>query len=82
MADITRRLGWRHLRGAPTAHIRHHRSGELAHDGTGLSFWYRALHAAAHLGSRQDVAVPAQSPWPYHFAGVSGRARQYTADQG
>ena len=28
MADITRRLGWRHLRGAPTAHIRHHRDGE------------------------------------------------------
>jgi regulator of protease activity HflC (stomatin/prohibitin superfamily) len=46
MADITRRLGWRHLRGAPTAHIRHHRSGGLAHDGTGLSFWFRALNAA------------------------------------
>ncbi|MHB9858421.1 SPFH domain-containing protein [Streptomyces sp. YIM S03343] len=46
MADITRRLGWRHLRGAPTAHIRHHSSGQLAHDGTGLSFWFRALHAA------------------------------------
>ncbi|MFF7333574.1 SPFH domain-containing protein [Streptomyces sp. NPDC090306] len=43
MADITRRFGWRHLRGAPTAHIRHHRAGTLAHDGTGLSFWYRAL---------------------------------------
>jgi SPFH domain / Band 7 family len=46
MADITRRLGWRHLRGAPTTHIRHHRSGGLAHDGTGLSFWFRALNAA------------------------------------
>ncbi|MFE0516020.1 SPFH domain-containing protein [Streptomyces sp. NPDC058964] len=46
MADITRRLGWRHLRGAPTAHIRHHRSGELAHDGPGLSFWFRSLTAA------------------------------------
>lgn len=45
MADITRRFGWRHLRGAPTAHIRHHRAGTLAHDGTGLSFWYRALSA-------------------------------------
>lgn len=42
MADITRRLGWRHLRGAPTAHVRHHRSGRLAHDGPGLSFWYRS----------------------------------------
>ncbi|MEU1185324.1 SPFH domain-containing protein [Streptomyces sp. NPDC005820] len=46
MADITRRLGWRHLRGAPTAHIRHHRSGTLVHDGPGLSFWFRALTAA------------------------------------
>ncbi|MEU1513584.1 SPFH domain-containing protein [Streptomyces sp. NPDC005811] len=46
MADITRRLGWRHLRGAPTAHIRHHRAGTLAHDGPGLSFWFRALTAA------------------------------------
>jgi regulator of protease activity HflC (stomatin/prohibitin superfamily) len=46
MADITRRLGWRHLRGAPTAHVRHHRSGRLVHDGPGLSFWYRALTAA------------------------------------
>ncbi|WBO63228.1 SPFH domain-containing protein [Streptomyces camelliae] len=46
MADITRRLGWRHLRGAPTAHIRHHRRGTLLHDGPGLSFWFRALTAA------------------------------------
>ncbi|GAA1036015.1 SPFH domain-containing protein [Streptomyces murinus] len=46
MADITRRLGWRHLRGTPTAHIRHHRSGQLVHDGSGLSFWFRSLTAA------------------------------------
>ncbi|MEO3977951.1 SPFH domain-containing protein [Streptomyces sp. CAU 1734] len=46
MADIIRRLGWRHLRSAPTAHIRHHRRGRLVHDGPGLSFWYRALSAA------------------------------------
>ncbi|MFI6355709.1 SPFH domain-containing protein [Streptomyces sp. NPDC050743] len=46
MADITRRLGRRHLRGAPTAHIRHHRSGTLVHDGPGLSFWFRPLTAA------------------------------------
>ncbi|QFR00892.1 SPFH domain-containing protein [Streptomyces phaeolivaceus] len=75
MADITRRLGWRHLRGAPTAHIRHHRSGRLAHDGPGLSFWYRSLSAAlsevpvddrelamtfhARTSDFQDVAVQA-----------------------
>ncbi|MBV2355241.1 SPFH domain-containing protein [Streptomyces sp. J2-1] len=75
MADITRRLGWRHLRGAPTAHVRHHRSGTLAHDGPGLSFWFRPLAAAlseipvddrelamtfhARTSDFQDVAVQA-----------------------
>nr|WP_206327057.1 SPFH domain-containing protein [Streptomyces sp. S3(2020)] len=39
-------MGWRHLRGAPTAHVRHHRGGKLLHDGPGLSFWFRALTAA------------------------------------
>lgn len=46
MADITRRAGWRHLRSAPTAHIRHQRGGRLAHDGTGVSFWFRPRSAA------------------------------------
>ncbi|MGW0120482.1 SPFH domain-containing protein [Streptomyces sp. NPDC003327] len=46
MADITRRAGWRHLRSAPTAHIRHQRRGRLVHDGEGLSFWFRPLTAA------------------------------------
>ncbi|MEU8893833.1 SPFH domain-containing protein [Streptomyces sp. NPDC048442] len=46
MADITRRFGWRHLRSAPTAHVRHHRRGRLVHDGPGLSFWFRSLTAA------------------------------------
>ncbi|MFD4144657.1 SPFH domain-containing protein [Streptomyces sp. NPDC058572] len=46
MADITARFGWRHLRAAPTAHVRHHRRGRLVHDGPGLSFWFRALTAA------------------------------------
>ncbi len=46
MADITRRAGWRHLRSAPTAHIRHQRRGKLVHDGEGLSFWFRPRTAA------------------------------------
>ncbi|MET7621484.1 SPFH domain-containing protein [Streptomyces sp. NPDC005408] len=46
MADIIRRFGWRHLRSAPTAHVRHHRRGRLVHDGPGMSFWFRALTAA------------------------------------
>src|SRR5262245_11173136 len=46
MADITRRFGFRHLRSAPTAHVRHLRNGKDAHDGTGLAFWFRPLAAA------------------------------------
>ncbi|MFG3054161.1 SPFH domain-containing protein [Kitasatospora sp. NPDC048239] len=46
MADITRRFGLRHLRAVPTAHIRHLRRGKVAHDGTGLAFWFRPLTAA------------------------------------
>ncbi|MEU6975411.1 MULTISPECIES: SPFH domain-containing protein [unclassified Streptomyces] len=46
MADITRRAGWRHLRSAPTAHIRYQRGGRIVQDGAGLSFWFRALSAA------------------------------------
>ncbi|GAA1089898.1 SPFH domain-containing protein [Kitasatospora arboriphila] len=46
MADITRRLGFRHLRAAPTAHIRHLRGGRPVHQGAGLAFWFRPLTAA------------------------------------
>jgi regulator of protease activity HflC (stomatin/prohibitin superfamily) len=46
MADITR-LGFvRHLRANPTTYIRHHRKGELVHDGPAQAFWYRPLTAA------------------------------------
>jgi len=46
MADITRLLFFRHLRANPTAHVRHLRNGELAHDGVGQAFWFRPLSAA------------------------------------
>ena len=46
MADIIRRFGWRHLRSAPTAHVRNHRRGMIVPDGPGLSVGYRALTAA------------------------------------
>jgi regulator of protease activity HflC (stomatin/prohibitin superfamily) len=45
MADIRSYPMVRHLRGAPTLHVRHLRSGKLAHDGTGLSFFFRPLPA-------------------------------------
>ena len=46
MADVHRRLVWRHLRCGPTSYVRHLRGGRVAHEGVGLSFWYRALTAA------------------------------------
>ena len=46
MADITRFLFLRHLRANPTAHVRHLRNGQLAHDGAGQAFWFRPLTAA------------------------------------
>src|SRR6202050_744863 len=45
MADISSYGLVRHLRGAPTLHVRHLRRGKLAHDGTGLSFFFRPLSA-------------------------------------
>lgn len=75
MADITRRFGLRHLRAAPTSHIRHLRRGRVVHDGVGLAFWFRPLVAAlsevpvddrelamlfhARTADFQDVAVQA-----------------------
>jgi hypothetical protein len=35
MADVTRRLFLRHLRGAPTLWVRHVVRGTVKHDGTG-----------------------------------------------
>ncbi|GAA4677273.1 SPFH domain-containing protein [Phytohabitans rumicis] len=43
MADVTKRLFLRHLRGAPTTWVRHHARGRVKHEGIGQSFWYRPL---------------------------------------
>jgi regulator of protease activity HflC (stomatin/prohibitin superfamily) len=96
MADITRRLGWRHLRGAPTAHIRHHRSGKPVHDGPGLSFWYRALSAAlsevpiddrelamtfhARTADFQDVAVQATVTYRISDPAVAAARLDFSID--
>src|SRR3954465_9511421 len=58
MADIDRRFGFRHLRGAPTVHTRHYRRGKLAHDGVGLSFWYRPLTAVVSEVPVDDRELP------------------------
>jgi regulator of protease activity HflC (stomatin/prohibitin superfamily) len=82
MADITRRLIWRHLRGTPTSHVVHLSHGRPAHSGAGLAFWFRALTASlseipvddrelpmlfhARTADFQDVSV--QATIGYRFA--------------
>ncbi|MFC8063749.1 SPFH domain-containing protein [Streptomyces sp. NPDC057293] len=96
MADITKRFGWRHLRAAPTAHIRHHRSGRLTHDGPGLSFWFRPLAAAlsevpvddrelamtfhARTVDFQDVAVQATVTYRIADPAVAAERLDFSVD--
>jgi regulator of protease activity HflC (stomatin/prohibitin superfamily) len=58
MADITRALLLRHLRGTPTTHVRHLRRGKVVHDGTGLSFWFRPLTAVLSELPVDDRELP------------------------
>jgi regulator of protease activity HflC (stomatin/prohibitin superfamily) len=58
MADVTRRLFLRHLRGAPTSWIRHHVKGKVRHEGIGQSFWYRALTAVLSEVPVDDRELP------------------------
>ena len=46
MADITRFLFFRHLRGEQSSHILHFANGQLARSGRGLSFWFLPLSAS------------------------------------
>ncbi len=96
MADITRRLGWRHLRSAPTAHVRHHRGGRLVHDGAGISFWFRALSAAlsevpvadrelamgfhARTSDFQDVSVQATVTYRISDPAVAAERLDFSID--
>lgn len=58
MADVTRRFFLRHLRGAPTLWVRHVVRGTVKHDGTGQSFWYRALTAVLSEVPIDDRELP------------------------
>jgi regulator of protease activity HflC (stomatin/prohibitin superfamily) len=58
MADIQRYPLVRHLRGVPTAHVRHHRRGRLVREGTGLAFWFRPLSAALSEVPVDDRELP------------------------
>ncbi|MEW2555711.1 SPFH domain-containing protein [Streptomyces zhihengii] len=96
MADITARLGWRHLRAAPTAHVRCHRRGRLVHDGPGLSFWFRALTAAlsevpvddrelavsfhARTSDFQDVGVQATVTYRIHDPATAAARLDFSID--
>ncbi|WP_432841224.1 SPFH domain-containing protein [Dactylosporangium sp. CA-092794] len=58
MADLTRRMFLRHLRGTPTSWIRHHVKGKVRHEGIGQSFWYRPLTAVLSEVPVDDRELP------------------------
>jgi regulator of protease activity HflC (stomatin/prohibitin superfamily) len=58
MADIKRYPLARHLRGNPTMHVRHLRRGKTAHEGTGLSFFFRPLSAVLSEVPVDDRELP------------------------
>lgn len=58
MADITRGLVFRQLRGTPTAHVLHYRRGRLRHDGTGLAFRFRAVTSVLSEVPVDDRELP------------------------
>ncbi len=58
MADITRRLFLRQLRGTPTTHITHLVRGKVRHQGTGLTFWFRPITAVLAEVPVDDRELP------------------------
>jgi regulator of protease activity HflC (stomatin/prohibitin superfamily) len=58
MADITRRLFLRQLRGTPTTHVTHLVRGKVRHQGTGLTFWFRPITAVLSEVPIDDRELP------------------------
>jgi regulator of protease activity HflC (stomatin/prohibitin superfamily) len=58
MADVSRRLFLRHLRGTPTTWVRHSTGGRVRREGVGLSFWYRPLDAVLSEVPVDDRELP------------------------
>jgi regulator of protease activity HflC (stomatin/prohibitin superfamily) len=58
MADIQHYPFIRHLRGAPTVHVRHQSRGKLVREGTGLAFWFRPLSAVLSEIPVDDRELP------------------------
>src|SRR5215472_2975320 len=58
MADIRTYPLARHLRSTATSHVQHLRRGQLAHDGAGLSFFFRPLSAVISEVPVDDRELP------------------------
>jgi hypothetical protein len=58
VADISRVPFLRHLRGTPTAYIRHQRGSEIRREGVGLAFWYRSRTAVISEVPVDDRELP------------------------
>ncbi|GAA2272518.1 SPFH domain-containing protein [Glycomyces scopariae] len=58
MADTTRLLFLRHLRGTPTVWVRFQQRGRTRSEGTGRSFWYRPLTAVLSEVPVDDRELP------------------------
>lgn len=96
MADIKGYPLIRHLRGNPTMHVRHLRRGRVAHEGTGLSFFFRPLSAVlsevpvddrelsllfhARTADFQDLAVQASVTFRLTDPAVAGTRIDFSVD--
>jgi regulator of protease activity HflC (stomatin/prohibitin superfamily) len=58
VAHITSYPAVRHLRGTSTQHVRHLRHGKVAHEGPGLSFFFRPLSAVISEVPVDDRELP------------------------
>ncbi|THV36355.1 SPFH domain-containing protein [Glycomyces buryatensis] len=58
MADVTKVLFLRHLRGTPTVWVRYQQRGRVRTEGTGQSFWYRPLVAVLSEVPVDDRELP------------------------
>ncbi|WP_433530744.1 SPFH domain-containing protein [Micromonospora sp. CA-263727] len=58
MADVTRRLFLRHLRGTSTSWVRLHVGGRIRREGVGQAFWYRPLRAVLSEVPVDDRELP------------------------
>lgn len=58
MAEIKTLPLVRHLRAEPTSHVLHYRRGEIAREGAGLAFWFRAINSAVAEVPLDDRELP------------------------